>query len=85
MCTEQGIGRLSFPHFTFRSLQVLVLSGDAGDKFMIGDNIVVTIVSVVGGRVRLGFDAPRKVPVHREKIFRELADSGQTHLSKHAA
>jgi carbon storage regulator len=48
---------------------VLVLSRGPGQSVVIGGNVVVTVVEVKGDLVRLGIDAPREVPVHREEVF----------------
>jgi carbon storage regulator len=40
-----------------------------GEKIMIGSDITLTIVGVQGSQVRIGVDAPRDVPVHREEIY----------------
>ena len=37
----------------------------------IGDDIIVKILSVEGGQVKIGIDAPKHVPVHREEIFKK--------------
>ncbi len=37
---------------------MLVLSRQVGQKIMIGDNVVVTVVRLQGGKCRLGIDAP---------------------------
>ncbi len=42
---------------------------------MIGDNITITIVDIRGGKVRLGFDAPREIPVHREEVFKAIKEA----------
>jgi carbon storage regulator len=47
---------------------MLVLSRKLGDRIMIGDRIVVTVVKLGNGRVRLGIEAPREVAVFREEI-----------------
>jgi len=48
---------------------MLLLSRNIGKKIMIGDNVVVTIVSVNGNQVKVGIDAPSTVAVHREEIY----------------
>lgn len=48
---------------------MLVLSRHADERIMIGDNIIVTVVEVRGDKVRLGFDAPSDIPVHREEVY----------------
>jgi carbon storage regulator len=49
---------------------VLIVTRRIGERIMIGDDIVVTVVGVSGLQVRLGIDAPRDVPVDREEIYR---------------
>jgi carbon storage regulator len=51
---------------------MLILSRKAGEKIMIGDNIVVCIAGIQNGQVRIGVDAPRELPVHREEVFERI-------------
>jgi len=51
---------------------MLVLSRKLGEKIVIGDDITLTVVDIDGGKVRLGIEAPRKVPVHREEVLAKL-------------
>lgn len=48
---------------------MLVLSRKEGEKIMIGDNVVVTIVHVQGERVRLGIEAPPEIHVVRTELI----------------
>lgn len=48
---------------------MLVLSRKPSEKVMIGKDITVTILSIQGRNVRIGFDAPDEVEVDREEIF----------------
>ena len=48
---------------------MLVLSRRVGEEIVIGGNIRVTVVSVEGGKVRLGVTAPASVPVHRKEVL----------------
>lgn len=48
---------------------MLVLSRKLGEKIVIGDNIVVTVVKIDRNQIRLGIEAPQNVPVYREEIF----------------
>ncbi len=50
-----------------------MLSRKVGEKIMIGDEIILTIVSIEsGGKVRIGVQAPIEVPVYREEIYRAI-------------
>jgi carbon storage regulator len=51
---------------------MLVLTRKAGERIVIGENIVVTIVESRGDRVRIGIEAPQHVPVHREEVARRI-------------
>ena len=57
---------------------MLVLSRKLGEKVVIDGNIVVQIVDVQGDKVRIGIEAPKEVPVHREEVFRRMDDSHRT-------
>lgn len=50
---------------------MLVLSGTDGDVFLIGDDTVVTVVRTGDGKIRLGFDAPKCIPIVRGEIATE--------------
>lgn len=47
---------------------MLVLTRKTNESINIGDNIVVTVLSIIGGRVRLGIKAPDDVKVHRKEV-----------------
>lgn len=51
---------------------MLVLSRKKNEKIIINESIVITIVDVRGDRVRIGIDAPRDVPIHREEIHEAI-------------
>ena len=57
---------------------MLVLSRKKNESIVINDDVVVTVVEIRGDKVRLGIDAPRHIPVHRQEvldaILRERAD-----------
>ena len=48
---------------------MLVLSRQRDESIMIGDNIVLTVVDIRGDKVRLGIDAPKEIPVHRQEVY----------------
>jgi len=47
---------------------MLVLSRRVGQKVVIGNGVVVVVTAVNGDRVRLGFEGPGEVPIHREEL-----------------
>ena len=51
---------------------MLVLTRKANQSIMIGDDIEVSVLSVLGEKVRLGIQAPRDVPVFRKEVFLEI-------------
>jgi carbon storage regulator len=54
---------------------VLTLTRSVGETIRIGDDIEVHVVEVRGGTVRLGFKAPREVTIHREEVYRQIAEA----------
>lgn len=52
---------------------MLVLTRRVGEAIVIGNGMVVRVLEVRGDQVRIGVDAPRSVPVHREEVYREVA------------
>ena len=51
---------------------MLVLSRKLGERIVIGDRIVVTVLELHHGQVRLGIEAPREIAVFREEIAPRL-------------
>ena len=48
---------------------MLVLNRKVGERIVIGDEVVLTVVAVHGQQVRIGIDAPASVPVWREELL----------------
>jgi carbon storage regulator len=51
---------------------MLVLTRRSNQSIMIGDDIEVSVLSVMGDKVRLGIDAPANIPVFRTEIYLEI-------------
>lgn len=56
---------------------MLVLSRAENEAVMIGDDVRVVIVRSSDGKVRLGIEAPKSVPVHRQEVYDAIQRSGQ--------
>ena len=54
---------------------MLTLTRSVGETIRIGDDIEIHVVEVRGGTVRLGFKAPREVTIHREEVYRQIAEA----------
>ena len=48
---------------------MLVLSRKLGEKIYISDNICITVVDIDRGKIRLGIEAPRDVPIFRQELL----------------
>ena len=51
---------------------MLVLTRKANQSIMIGDGIQVSVLAVMGEKVRIGIEAPRSVPVFRKEVWIEI-------------
>ena len=60
---------------------MLVLTRKSNQSIMIGDDVEISVLSVVGEKVRIGIQAPADVPVFRTEIYLEIqrqrGDEGQ--------
>ncbi len=56
---------------------MLVLTRKPGERVLIGDDIVVTIIESRGDGVRIGIDAPRGVRIHREEVLRAVTEANR--------
>lgn len=50
----------------------MVLTRRRGEAIVVGDDVKIVVLEVNGDQVRLGVDAPRTVPVHREEVYQEI-------------
>ena len=53
---------------------MLVLTRKSNQSIMIGDEIEISVLSIMGEKVRIGIDAPRAVPVFRKEVYVEIQE-----------
>ncbi len=51
---------------------MLVLTRKSNQSIMIGDDIEISVLSVMGDKVRIGIQAPREVPVFRHEVYLDI-------------
>jgi carbon storage regulator len=50
---------------------------------MIGDEIEVSVLAIMGEKVRIGIEAPRSIPVFRKEVYLEIQqDQGAEEVKK---
>jgi carbon storage regulator len=55
---------------------VLVLTRKSNQSIMIGDDIEISVLAVMGEKVRIGIEAPRSIPVFRREVYVEIQEEG---------
>lgn len=56
---------------------MLILTRNIGQVVMINDDIIITILGCKGNQVKIGFDAPSEVEIHREEIYERILRNGR--------
>lgn len=51
---------------------MLILTRRVGETICIGDDVQITVLGVKGNQCRIGINAPKSVPVHREEIKEKI-------------
>jgi carbon storage regulator len=54
--------------------RVLVLTRKSNQSIMIGDDIEISVLAIMGEKVRIGIEAPRSVPVFRREVYVEIQE-----------
>ena len=55
---------------------MLILTRRVTESLMIGNDVTVTILGIKGNQVRVGVQAPRDLPVHREEVYVRIREEG---------
>ena len=56
---------------------MLVISRKNGQKIMINDNIVITVVDIKGGQCKLAIEADKDVKIYREEIYLQILEENK--------
>jgi carbon storage regulator len=51
---------------------MLVLTRKSNQSIMIGDDIEVSVLAIMGEKLRIGIQAPREIPVFRKEVYLEI-------------
>ncbi len=60
---------------------MLIITRRAGQKIMLGDDVTVHVMEIVGNSVRIGVEAPKSLPVYREEIWAAVKEENQASAS----
>lgn len=64
---------------------MLVLSRKLGERIVIGENIIVTVVKIDRNQIRIGIEAPSDIPVYREEISPPRTEAMEEKVEARAA
>ncbi len=62
---------------------MLILTRRVGETLMVGDEVTITVLGVKGNQVRIGINAPKDIPVHREEIYQRIKREQSGDLPPH--
>ena len=54
---------------------MLALSRKKGEALIINNDIEITVLEVKGEQVKLGFSAPKEVPIYRKEVYTQIQES----------
>ena len=60
---------------------MLVLSRKKNESIVINDDITIVVVEIRGDKVRLGVEAPKEIPVHRQEVYDAIHGVGKEQQS----
>ncbi len=62
---------------------MLVLTRKSNQSIMIGDDIEVSVLAIIGEKVRIGIQAPRDIPVFRKEVYLEIQAGAPEREQRH--
>ena len=57
---------------------MLVLSRKKNERIVIAGVIEIVVVDICGGKVKLGIECPKEIPVHRSEVHDRIVDAQRT-------
>lgn len=51
---------------------MLILTRRVGETVIIGDDVIIKVLGTKGNQVRVGINAPKSIPVHREEVYERI-------------
>jgi len=63
---------LSWSRPPTKESNMLVLSRKKNESIIINDDITIVVVEIRGDKVRLGVEAPKEIPVHRNEVYEAI-------------
>lgn len=61
---------------------MLILTRKPGEKIIINDNIILTLIDSVNGKARIGIEAPKEIDVHREEVYNAIQVNGRKRVNE---
>jgi carbon storage regulator len=56
---------------------MLILSRKSGEKIVVGDDVIISVIEVRGDQIKLGIEAPRHVKVYRQEVFDSIQEENR--------
>lgn len=51
---------------------MLVLTRKSNQSIMIADDVEISVLSIMGDKVRIGIDAPKSIPIFRKEVYLQI-------------
>jgi len=62
---------------------MLILTRRVNEIIVIQDDIKITVIGIKGNQARLGIEAPKDTPVHREEIHEKIRAENKLYTDNH--